>query len=244
VKKILVAIVFLLLCVSSSLAVNFPHYVGYVNDFAGVIDAPTSAKIEALCKDLESKTSDELAVVTVKSVEPLDSKSYAVALFKDWGIGKKGKDNGVLLLLAMKERRVEIEVGYGLEGKLNDAKCGDILHDKVVPCFKANKWGEGLLAGAQGIALQISSTSEASSTSAIILDSKGILVIVVVVILVFVVIAFLVSVTGGGGYGGGYGGYSGSSGGSLGGGGFGSSGSGFSGFGGGRSGGGGAGAGF
>lgn len=208
-KRILVALMFLFLCAGMSLAVDYPHYVGYVNDFAGVLDDATSAKLSALCKDLEAKTSDELAIVTVKSVEPLDSKSYAVGLFKEWGIGKKGKDNGILLLLAMKERRVEIEVGYGLEGALNDAKCGGILHDKVIPCFKASKWGDGLVNGATAIVLQLSNTNESvSSTDKQNVLGRNLLIIFIVILVILVIVAVAVnsdntSFFGGGSFGGG-----------------------------------------
>lgn len=133
----------------------YPAYSGFVNDFAGVIDSATKEKLEGLCRVLEKKTSAELAIAVVKSVAPLDSKTYAVKLFEKWKIGKKGKDNGILMLLAMDERRVEIEVGYGLEGVITDARVGEILDRYVVPYFKEGKFGEGLYNGAAAIAQKI-----------------------------------------------------------------------------------------
>lgn len=138
----------------------YPNYSGFVNDFAGVIDSATLQKMESLCRALEQKTSAELAIAAVKTVAPLDSKEYAVKLFEKWKIGKKGKDNGILMLLAMEERRVEIEVGYGLEGVINDAKAGEILDKYVVPYFKQGKFGEGLYNGAEAIAGQIAEASK------------------------------------------------------------------------------------
>jgi uncharacterized protein len=135
--------------------VKFPAYVGYVNDFAGVMDAATVQKIQALCKELEAKTSAELAVVTVKTIAPLDIETYGVKLFEKWGIGKKDKDNGILFILAVEERKVRIEVGYGLEGVINDALAGQIMDENVIPAFKQNKFGEGLLNGAAAIAQKI-----------------------------------------------------------------------------------------
>ena len=136
-------------------AADLPSYSGFVNDFAGVISAETHSKIEGLCKELEAKTSAELAIATVKTTAPLDTKTYAVKLFEKWKIGKKGKDNGLLILLSMDERRVEIEVGYGLEGVINDALAGEILDKYVIPRFKEGDFGEGLYAGAVVIADRI-----------------------------------------------------------------------------------------
>jgi len=139
--------------------VVLPNYTGFVNDFAGVLDLTAREKIEKLCRILEKKTSAELAIAVVKSTAPLDSKTYAVKLFEKWKIGKKGKDNGVLILLAMEEHRVEIEVGYGLEGVITDALAGEILDKYVVPFFKEGKFGEGLYNGAAAIAERIAEAS-------------------------------------------------------------------------------------
>ncbi len=138
---------------------SFPNYSGFVNDFANVLDSSTTAKLEGLCRALEKKTSAELAIAVVKTAAPLDPKTYAVKLFEKWKIGKKGKDNGILILLAMEERRVEIEVGYGLEGTINDARAGEILDKYVIPFFKQGKFGEGLYNGAAAIAGRIAETS-------------------------------------------------------------------------------------
>ena len=172
--------------------VQFPRYVGYVNDFAGVLDTPTTQKMEALCKELEAKTGAELAIAIVKTVSPLDPKTYAVELFQNWKIGKKGKDNGILILLSMQERRVEIEVGYGLEGFINDARAGQILDEYVIPLFKEGKYGEGLYSGASAIAKRImtagSEESEASRTSEV---SGSPDYLIFILIIAFVVLSLL-----------------------------------------------------
>jgi len=163
-RRVRAVILFCVLLFSLSLAAFakepvYPAYSGFVNDFAGVLDASSAQKLEDLCRTLEKKTSAELAIAAVKSVAPLDSKTYAVKLFEKWKIGKKGKDNGILVLLAMEERRVEIEVGYGLEGVITDARAGEILDRYVVPYFKEGKFGEGLYNGAAAIAERIAQTS-------------------------------------------------------------------------------------
>lgn len=135
--------------------VKFPVASGLVNDFAGVLDQGTAEKLKNLCSDLEKKTSAELAIVTVKTVAPLDSKTYAVKLFEKWGIGKKGKDNGILLLVGVDDHRVEIEVGYGLEGVMTDARAGRILDEYVVPRFKEGDYNGGIYNGAAALAERI-----------------------------------------------------------------------------------------
>ena len=133
----------------------FPKYTGYVNDFAKVIDSATQAKLENLCRDLEKKTGAELALVTVQNTEPLDTKTYAVKLFEKWGVGKKGKDNGVIILLAMEQKRVEVEVGYGLEGVLNDAKVGELIDREMMPYLKKGDFSGAMYSLAIAISAQI-----------------------------------------------------------------------------------------
>lgn len=133
-------------------AQEFPKPTGYVNDFAGVIGGAYQQRIEQLASEIETKTSAEIAVVIVQTVAPSDIEQYAVDLFEHWGIGKKGKDNGVLILLAMREQAVRIEVGYGLEGALPDGLCGQIIRERMLPFFKQGKFGEGLLSASATIA--------------------------------------------------------------------------------------------
>ena len=155
--------------------VKFPDHNGYVNDFAGVLSPDTVKTLDGVCRSLEQKTSAELAIAVVKSVAPLDSKEYAVKLFEKWKIGKKGKDNGILLLVAIDERRVEIEVGYGLEGTITDATAGRILDEFVVPYFKQGQMDAGVIGGAKAIAAKISGsgTDELEKEKAAQLQEKG-----------------------------------------------------------------------
>lgn len=137
------------------LGASYPSYEGYVNDFAGIMDAGTKAKLVQLTRELEARTGAELAVVSVKSLEDKDIETYSNELFKQWEIGKAKEDNGVLLLVALNERKVRIEVGYGLEGVLPDGKTGRILDQRVIPYFKESKYGQGVYEGAQAIAAEI-----------------------------------------------------------------------------------------
>jgi len=128
--------------------VEFPKYNGYVNDLAGVIDAENIAKLNVLANKLKENTGAELVVATVRSTYPLDSKSYATQLFEKWGIGKKERDNGLLILFVKKEKKIEVEVGYGLEGTITDGFAGEVLDKYAIPAFKDKNYGRGLyLAG-------------------------------------------------------------------------------------------------
>jgi uncharacterized protein len=128
----------------ASLAANYPKPEGWVSDYAGILDPDAEQRISSVIYELEQKTSAEIAVVTVKDLGNEAIESLSVKLFEEWGIGKKGKDNGVLIITAVKNRKVRIEVGYGLEGVLPDGLVGEILDTYVLPSFKKGDYGQGL----------------------------------------------------------------------------------------------------
>ncbi len=111
----------------------------YVNDFAGVLDAPTQARLNALCQQVDQKAQAQIAVATVKSVDGQDVVSYAVALYQKWGIGSKGKDRGVLILLATEDHKYWTAVGYGLEPILPDGKVGSFGRE-MVPLLRSGDY--------------------------------------------------------------------------------------------------------
>ena len=152
-KKCLAIVLLALLVLSKYLfGANIPQALGWVNDFANAISAEYQNKLTALIQELEEKTSAEIAVVTIESIAPYDEKEYARLLFDNWKPGKKSKDNGVLVLLAIKERRWRIETGYGVEGILPDGLCGEIGRNYMVPYFKNEDYGQGLYQGTLKIA--------------------------------------------------------------------------------------------
>ncbi len=242
-------------------AAGWPAPRGYLSDFAGIVDAASADSIEALGTELQGKTGAQLAVVTVADLGERDIDGAAVDLFHQWGVGQKGHDDGVLVLLAQRERRVRIEVGYGLEGILPDGRCGFIIRRVMGPDLAADRFGPGLLRGADAIAGVIArdrGVTLAPGRGAPLPEEDegggggGSVIPMVFLFFVFLVISIILRVLTGGGRGwgsrrgfggpwwggfGGYGGGFGGSGGGLGGGGFG-------GFGGGSSGGGGASGGF
>jgi uncharacterized protein len=141
----------LLLMLSAALALTFPPLTGRVVDQANIVGTETRTTIEAKLTDLESKSGIQFVVATVRSLEGQDIEPYANALFRDWKLGEKIKNNGVLLLVAPNERRVRIEVGYGLEGTLTDALSKIIITNAITPRFKAGDFSGGIARGVDDI---------------------------------------------------------------------------------------------
>lgn len=133
-------------------AQTLPKYRGIVNDFADVIPSSYEEKMTNLLTELEQRTGAEIAVVTMSEIGIYDYTDYANRLFETWGLGKKGKDNGVLVFLTVRERQIRIEVGYGLEGILPDGKVGGILDEHMVPYLKGGDFGRGLYNGTEELA--------------------------------------------------------------------------------------------
>jgi uncharacterized protein len=244
---------------AGSAAQELPELTQPVNDFAHVIDSGSAREIDRISRTLKAASGDVIVVATVPTVEPYaDIKEYAVKLFENHGrgIGDKGKDNGILVVLALKERQVRVEVGYDLEQWITDGYAGETSREFMAPLFRQGLYGPGLVAGVEriagrvaqgrGVSLQgVRAPREPSS-------GGGGVGIPLWLILVLILIFWLLSRSGGGPRqrywgGGGWGGWS-SGVGPFGGGGWGSGGGGFGGgfggFGGGRSGGGGGGAGW
>jgi uncharacterized protein len=131
-----------------------PRLTEPVHDFANAIDRESRSELDRTIRALQTATGDVVTVVTVQTYEPFaDIREYAVKLFENHGrgIGEKGRDNGVLILLALEERQVWIEVGYGLEQWITDGLAGEISRRDMVPEFRAGRYGEGLVAGTKRI---------------------------------------------------------------------------------------------
>ena len=116
----------------------------YVNDFAHVLDQGTVAQLDDICQQIEQKAHAQIAVVTINSLDGSDIDSYAVDSYKKWGIGSKATDHGVLILLAVQDRKYRIEVGYGLEPILPDGKVGGFGRE-AVPLLKQNNYSGAVL---------------------------------------------------------------------------------------------------
>ncbi|MDR2575909.1 MAG: TPM domain-containing protein [Treponema sp.] len=137
-------------------AQSLPKPSGFVNDFAKVMKAQDADAVESLAATVKEKTGAELALVTVESYAPYATISdYSIALAEAWGVGERDKDNGIILVLAMTEREVRIEVGYGLEGAIPDSVAGRILDTVVIPAFQNDDFSGGLREGCRSIAAYV-----------------------------------------------------------------------------------------
>ncbi|MBO5928946.1 MAG: TPM domain-containing protein [Clostridia bacterium] len=147
--KIAVIVLLVLLCAVPATADKIdltPTDRFFVNDFADVMDSETENALFAAGVQLYEKTKAQVVVVTVDTIGGADIHDYGVQLGRAWGIGDKEKNTGVLLLLAVQDRQVDISVGYGLEGAITDAKSGIILDNYAVPYFQDNDFSAGLAA--------------------------------------------------------------------------------------------------
>jgi uncharacterized protein len=141
----------LLLAAAPAGAVTYPALTGRVVDQANIISATARGALEAKSAELESKSGIQLVVATVRSLEGQEIEPYANGLFRTWQLGEKNSNNGVLLLVAPNERRVRIEVGYGLEGTLTDALSKVIITNAITPRFKAGDFSDGITRGVDDI---------------------------------------------------------------------------------------------
>ena len=146
-----IALVALLFAGLAAFAANLPALTGRIVDQANIIPADTRNGIEPKLADLETKSGIQLVVATVASLDGEEIEPYANELFRNWTLGEKTKNNGVLLLVAPNQRRVRIEVGYGLEGTLTDALSKVIITNAIAPRFKSGDFGGGISRGVDDI---------------------------------------------------------------------------------------------
>lgn len=250
-----ICLVFFLAAFSIQAKDNFPHPTGAVNDFAGVIPDEKKTQMENLAREVLAKTGTAIVVAVVTTIGDDEINDYVNRLYSSWGIGKKGEDKGVLIFVTIKERKMRIETGYGVEGILPDGLVGEIRDKYIVPFLRQDDYGRGLLNGMIAIASVVAKDANVTLTDNPTVERPGAqkranrglnpwTSVIVVLVLVFLLgsrqgrdlLPFLLGFMLGGG------GRIGLGGGSFEGGGFGSfGGGGFGGFGGGESGGGGAG---
>ena len=141
-------------------ALIFPELTGRVVDDAGILDPSTKAALERKLAEFETQTTGQLVVVTLKSLQGTSIEDYGYQLGRHWQIGQKEKNTGALLIVAPNERKVRIEVGYGLEGTLTDAVSKLIIENSIIPRFRANDFVGGISRGVDDIIQAASVDSE------------------------------------------------------------------------------------
>ncbi|RUZ42280.1 YgcG family protein, partial [Mesorhizobium sp. M7A.F.Ca.CA.004.05.2.1] len=142
-SAVLIAAVVLFSCITAY-AADLPALTGRVVDNAGIIDAATKAALTRKLADFETKGSDQIVVATIPSLDGEEIEPYANRLFRFWKLGQAGENNGVLLLVAPNDRKMRIEVGYGLEGTLTDLHTKLIIENDMVPAFRAGDFSGGI----------------------------------------------------------------------------------------------------
>lgn len=145
-------------------APEFPKLTGRVVDTANLLSTSVERKLSQQLKSHEDKTTNQVVVVTVNSLQGMDIADYGYQLGRHWGIGQVDDNNGVLLIVAPKQRKVRIEVGYGLEGTLTDALSKQIIDFDIVPWFKKKDYPGGIQSGARAILGTLSGTYDATAT--------------------------------------------------------------------------------
>lgn len=150
-KKSFVISILLAIFASTAIALDIPALSGRVNDYAKVLQSEQKAALEKQLADFESQTSNQLVVLTVDTLQGEPIENYSIKVAEKWKIGQDKKDNGVILVVAVKDRKLRIEVGYGLEGALTDALSKMIIENEIVPSFKSGNFAAGITAGVDAI---------------------------------------------------------------------------------------------
>lgn len=151
-KALRLAIITAILLVTAiATGTNVPFLTGRVTDNAQILTADTHRALTESLKAHEEKTGNQIVVLTVPTLEGESIEDYAVAVFKEWKLGQKGKDNGILVIVAPKDRRMHIEVGYGLEGTMPDGLVGSIIRNVMTPRFKDGDYNGGINDGVKAI---------------------------------------------------------------------------------------------
>lgn len=136
-------------------ALEVPRLQGRVNDYAELLSPATEASLESVLKSLESSDSTQIVVLTIGTLQGDSLEEFSLRVVEDWKIGQQGLDNGVLLLVARDDRKIRIEVGYGLEGKLTDMTAGRIIGNVMGPRFKQGDFNQGIIDGIGAIVMTV-----------------------------------------------------------------------------------------
>jgi uncharacterized protein len=150
-QPFLAVIILFALALGLASALDVPPLRGRVNDYAGVMSKEQARGLESRLAQFEQETGHQVAVLTIPTLDGEDIEGFSIRVAENWKIGKKGFDNGVILVVAIKDRRLRLEVGYGLEGALPDAIAKTIISDYIVPGFRAQNYAGGIIAGIDAV---------------------------------------------------------------------------------------------
>ncbi len=150
-QPFLATVIFFFLAAGLASALDVPPLRGRVNDYAGVMSQEQARTMESQLAQFEQDTGHQVAVLTIPTLDGEDIEGFSIRVAESWKIGKKGFDNGVILVVAVKDRRLRLEVGYGLEGVLPDAIAKTITSDYIVPRFRSQDYAGGIIAGIDAV---------------------------------------------------------------------------------------------
>lgn len=136
---------------NTTVATSYPNQTGYVNDFASVLTASFANQLDTELRVFEQKTTNQIAVVTIRSTQPDTIENYSIHLAEKWKIGQKAKDNGIIMIFAMQDHKMRIEVGRGLEADLTDIQAKHIQDKYIVPAFKNGQYEQGIQNGVNAV---------------------------------------------------------------------------------------------
>ncbi|MAE58744.1 MAG: hypothetical protein CME69_07680 [Halobacteriovorax sp.] len=148
--KLLIITLYSLLSLSS-FALDVPNLKGRVNDYAGLLSPAVESELESILEDHEKKTTNQIAILTIYNLQDEILENYSLRVAREWGLGQKNKNNGVLLLISKFDRKLRIEVGYGVEGALTDIRANKIIRHYIVPQFKKGNFEKGIKDGIEQI---------------------------------------------------------------------------------------------
>jgi uncharacterized protein len=163
----------LVFAAGAALAADVPYLTGRVVDNAEILAPATRDKLTAALKAHEDASTDQIAVLTVPTIAGEAIEQYATLVFDAWKLGQKGKDNGVLVIVVPNDRKMRIEVGYGLEGTLTDVASSRIIRDRMTPRFKEGNYDRGVSDGVDAIIAQLEGRAESAPASAPAASSSG-----------------------------------------------------------------------
>ncbi len=191
-KQRFITLLLLFVAVSHvSWALEVPRLQGRINDYANIVSPATEAELESYLAAVEKQSGAQIALLTIESLEGRSLESFSIAVVDQWKLGDAEKDNGVLLLIAMAEKDIRIEVGYGLEGILTDAASGYIIRENISPNFRQGNFDAGVKAGlttiGQLVAGEITITPQQAAES----EEKGESSIITLFIILFIVVNIL-----------------------------------------------------
>jgi uncharacterized protein len=152
-----------LVAAGSGAAAEIPPPAGPITDRAGVLAQDARQRLVRILDEVRERTGAEIAVLVVPSTAPDSIEDYSIAVFDRWKIGQQGKDNGLLFLVAVQDRRMRITTGYGLEAILPDGKVGEIRDRAIIPLFRAGRYADGIVRGTEALAAAILSPAAATA---------------------------------------------------------------------------------